>query len=160
MLIRTDPFRDLDRLAEQMLGAATRPSMMPMDAWQDGDEYVVELDLPGVDPDHIDLDVERNVVTIRAERPERQQLMIGERPHGSFRRQLVLGDALDAGKIRAGYDSGVLVLRIPVHERSKPRRIEVASGGGLPKSIGSAAGHDEVHAASATAAGAEEAAAT
>ncbi len=151
MLIRTDPFRDLDRIAQQMAGTMARPSMMPMDAWQDGEEFVVELDLPGVDPDHIDLDVERNVVTVRAERTDRGEtsdLLISERPRGIFSRQLVLGDSLDTEKIRAGYDAGVLVLRIPITERSKPRRIEVASGGGAPKSIGSAAGHEDAHDAS------------
>ncbi len=150
MLIRTDPFRDLDRIAQQMAGTMARPSMMPMDAWQDGEEFVVELDLPGVDPDHIDLDVERNVVTVRAERTDRGEtadLLISERPRGIFSRQLVLGDSLDTEKIRAGYDAGVLVLRIPITERSKPRRIEVASGGGAPRSIGSA-GHEDAHDAS------------
>ena len=151
MLIRTDPFRDLDRIAQQMAGTMARPSMMPMDAWQDGEEFVVELDLPGVDPDHIDLDVERNVVTVRAERSGRDEtadLLISERPRGVFSRQLVLGDSLDTEKIRAGYDAGVLVLRIPITERSKPRRIEVASGGGAPRSIASTSAHEAAHEAS------------
>ncbi len=150
MLIRTDPFRDLDRIAQQMRGTLARPSMMPIDAWQDGEEFVVELDLPGVDPESIDLDVERNVVTIRAERTDRAapsegELLIAERPKGVFSRQLVLGDSLDTDKIRAGYDAGVLVLRIPVTERSKPRKIEVASGPGGPRSIASAGGRDGAH---------------
>ncbi|MDQ2677522.1 MAG: HSP20 family small heat-shock protein [Actinomycetota bacterium] len=147
MLIRTDPFRDLDRIAQQMTGTLARPSMMPMDAWQDGEEFVVELDLPGVDPDHIDLDVERNVVTVRAERADRSEasdLVISERPRGVFSRQLVLGDSLDTARIRAGYDAGVLVLRIPISERAKPRKIEVASGGEFPKSI-SSSGREDAH---------------
>jgi HSP20 family protein len=130
MLIRTDPFRELDRLAAQLQQSRSGPAMLPMDAWRDGDEFVVSLDLPGVDPDAIDVDVERNVVTVRAERrqPTEQELMIAERPQGPFQRQLVLGESLDTERIRAGYDAGVLMLRIPVAERSKPRRIEIASG--------------------------------
>lgn len=132
MLIRNDAFRDLDRLSQQLLGTASRPSMMPMDAWRDGDEFVVELDLPGVDVDSIDLDVERNVVTVRAERPApdatQQEMLTAERPRGVFSRQLVLGESLDTERVRAGYDAGVLVLRIPISERAKPRKIEIASG--------------------------------
>ena len=137
MLIRTDPFREFDRIAQQVHGTLSRPSAMPMDAWRDGEEFVVELDLPGVDPDSIDLDVERNVVTIRAERmaPTDRELMIAERSRGVFSRQLVLGDSLDTDRIRAGYDAGVLVLRIPISERAKPRRIDIASGGGATQSI-------------------------
>ncbi|MGO4601569.1 Hsp20/alpha crystallin family protein [Terrabacter sp. 2YAF2] len=136
MLMRTDPFRDpfrdLDRMAQLALGTAgtlARPSAMPMDAWRDGDTFRVELDLPGVDPSSIDLDVERNVVTVRAERPTRASdadLIAAERPRGVFSRQLVLGDSLDTDRIQASYDSGVLSLSIPVAERAKPRKIEIA----------------------------------
>ena len=131
MLMRTDPFRDLDRLTQQVFGTQgtqARPSVMPMDAWRDGDSFVVEFDLPGVAADSIDLDVERNVVTVRAERPARQgdtELVAAERPRGVFSRQLILGDNLDTDKIVAGYDSGVLTLRIPVAEKAKPRKIVV-----------------------------------
>ncbi|WP_256794780.1 Hsp20/alpha crystallin family protein [Terrabacter sp. Ter38] len=136
MLMRTDPFRDpfrdLDRVAQLALGASgtlARPSAMPMDAWRDGDTFHVELDLPGVDPQSIDLDVERNVVTVKAERPTRASdadLIAAERPRGVFSRQLVLGDSLDTEQIRASYDAGVLRLAIPVAERAKPRRIEIS----------------------------------
>ncbi len=87
MLMRTDPFRDLDRLTQQVLGTASRPSLMPMDAWRESDDFVVELDLPGVDPSSIDIDVERNVLTVRAERPVRQgeeEMLAAERPRGVF----------------------------------------------------------------------------
>ena len=131
MLMRTDPFRDLDRLTQQMLGTngtLARPSVMPMDAWRDGDTFHVEFDLPGVDPSSIDLDVERNVVTVRAERPNRAsdaELIAAERPRGVFSRQLVLGDNLDTEHIEASYDTGVLTLVIPVAEKAKPRKIEI-----------------------------------
>ena len=131
MLMRTDPFRELDRLTQQVLGTngtLARPSVMPMDAWRDGDTFHVEFDLPGVDPDSIDLDVERNVVTVKAERPARAsdaELIAAERPRGVFSRQLILGDALDTEAVKASYDAGVLTLRIPMAERAKPRRIEI-----------------------------------
>jgi|SRR4051794_32434991 HSP20 family protein len=131
MLMRTDPFRDLDRLTQQVFGAdgtLARPSAMPMDAWREGDTFVVEFDLPGVDVDSIDLDVERNVITVRAERPGRAsdaELLAAERPRGVFSRQLVLGDNLDTQRIAAGYASGVLTLRIPVAEKAKPRKISI-----------------------------------
>ncbi|WP_404389813.1 Hsp20/alpha crystallin family protein [Humibacillus xanthopallidus] len=133
MLMRTDPFRDLDRFAQQMLGTngtLARPSVMPMDAWRDGDTFHVEFDLPGVDPASIDLDVERNVVTVRAERPNRAsdaELIAAERPRGVFSRQLVLGDNLDTEHIEASYDTGVLTLAIPVAERAKPRKIAIST---------------------------------
>ena len=134
MLIRTtDPFRDLDRLAQQLLGSTgttNRPAAMAMDAWREGDELVVEFDLPGVVAESIDLDVERNVLTVRAERVARNgdwQMLAAERTHGSFTRQLVLGDNLDLEAVRATYDAGVLRLVVPVAERAKPRKIEVRS---------------------------------
>ena len=133
MLMRTDPFRDLDRLTQQMFGTngtLARPSVMPMDAWRDGDTFHVEFDLPGVDVDSIDLDVERNVVTVKAERPTRAsdaELIAAERPRGVFSRQLILGDNLDTQHISAGYDGGVLTLRIPVAEQAKPRKIAISS---------------------------------
>ena len=131
MLMRSDPFRELDRLTQQVFGVngtLARPAVMPMDAWRDGDDFVVELDLPGVSPDSIDLDVERNVVTVKAERPRRDEdteMIAAERPQGVFSRQLVLGDALDTNAIEAAYDSGVLRLRIPVAQQAKPRKIEI-----------------------------------
>lgn len=134
MLMRTDPFRDFDRLAQQVLGAGTssRPAVMPMDAWREGDTFKLEFDLPGVSPESIDLDVERNVLTVRAERvPARNQdweMLASERPRGLFSRQLVLGDNLDLERIEASYDAGVLRLSVPVAEKAKPRKIEVNSG--------------------------------
>lgn len=134
MLMRADPFRDLDRLAHQLWnGTTARPSVMPMDAWRAGDEFVVVFDLPGVAPDGIDLDVERNVVTVRAERQapagEDTEMIAAERPRGVFSRQLVLGENLDTDRISAAYDAGVLTLRIPVAEEAKPRKIAVTGGG-------------------------------
>ena len=133
MLMRTDPFRELDRLTQHVFGTndtLARPSVMPMDAWRDGDTFHVEFDLPGVNPDSIDLDVERNVVTVKAERPPRAsdaELIAAERPRGVFSRQLILGDNLDTEHISAAYDGGVLTLQIPVAEKAKPRKITVTS---------------------------------
>jgi HSP20 family protein len=133
MLMRTDPFRELDRLTQHVLGTSgtlARPSVMPMDAWRDGDTFHVEFDLPGVNPDSIDLDVERNVVTVKAERPPRAsdaEAIAAERPRGVFSRQLILGDNLDTERIAASYESGVLTLLIPVAEQAKPRKISVTS---------------------------------
>lgn len=130
MLMRTDPFRDLDRFTQQVLGTAARPAVMPIDAWRDGDQFVVELDLPGVSTDSLDLDVERNVLTVRAERPgldQNREMLAAERPRGVFSRQLFLGDNLDTDKIDANYHDGVLRLTIPVAEKAKPRRIQITS---------------------------------
>ena len=129
MLLRnTDPFRDFDRLTQQLLGTTNRPVVMPMDAWREGDRFVIEFDLPGVSPQTIDLDVERNVLTVRAERVPGNgdwEMLASERPRGVFSRQLVLGDNLDLERIEAGYDAGVLRLTVPVAEKAKPRKIEV-----------------------------------
>jgi HSP20 family protein len=129
MLIRTDPFRELDRLTQQVFGTAARPAAMPMDAWQEDGEFVAAFDLPGVVPEKVDLSVERNVLTVRAERQDPTQpnseLVVAERPRGVFSRQLILGDTLDAENIKATYDAGVLTLRIPVAEQAKPRKIEI-----------------------------------
>jgi HSP20 family protein len=129
VLMRTDPFRDLDRLTQQVFGTAARPAVMPMDAWRDGDEFIVEFDLPGVKADSLDLDVERNVLTVHAERPgldQNREMVSAERPRGVFSRQLFLGDNLDTDKIDANYHDGVLRLTIPVAEKAKPRRIEIS----------------------------------
>lgn len=129
MLMRTDPFRELDRLAQQVLGTAARPAAMPMDAWREDQDFVVAFDLPGVNPESIDLDVERNVLTVKAERPDvagkDTELIASERPRGVFSRQLILGDTLDVENVKAAYDGGVLTLRIPVTEKAKPRKIEI-----------------------------------
>ena len=136
MLLRTtDPFRDFDRLTSQLLGTTlgttNRPAVMPMDAWREGDVFHLEFDLPGVATESIDLDVERNVLTVRAERVAQNgdwEMLASERPRGIFSRQLVLGDNLDLDQIQANYDAGVLRLTIPVAERAKPRKIEVGAG--------------------------------
>jgi HSP20 family protein len=133
MLMRTDPFREVDRLAQQILGTTSRPAVMPMDAWREGDHFVVEFDIPGIDPNRLDLDVERNVLTVKAERPGRDEdaeTLASERPRGVFSRQLVLGDNLDLDRIDASYDAGVLKLRIPVAEKAKPRKIQIAQSEG------------------------------
>jgi HSP20 family protein len=139
MLMRTDPFRDIDRLAETFFGTAGRPAVMHVDAERDGDWFHVYFDLPGVDPDSIDLTVERNVLSVRAERRRAQregvEQVINERPMGTFTRQLFLGDTLDTEKLEAAYDNGVLTLRIPISDRAKPRRISIAASGNGPKQI-------------------------
>jgi HSP20 family protein len=132
VLMRTDPFRELDRLTQEVLGTAARPAQMPMDAWRQGDSVLVEFDLPGVDAGSIDLDVERNVLTVRADRPMREgtsELLAAERPRGVFSRQLILGDNLDLDRISATYRDGVLHLTIPVAERAKPRKISIEVDG-------------------------------
>ena len=130
MLMRTDPFRDLDRFTQQVFGTAARPAVMPMDAWRQGDAFVVEFDLPGVSADSLDLDVERNTLTVHAERPARdqnQEMVASERPTGVFSRQLFLGDNLDTDKIDANYEDGVLRLTIPVAEKAKPRKVAITN---------------------------------
>ncbi|MDI5965383.1 Hsp20/alpha crystallin family protein [Streptomyces sp. SL13] len=137
MLMRTDPFRELDRVAQQLTGATgtwSRPATMPMDAYRDGGEYVIALDLPGVDPAAIEIDVERDMLTIKAERRPAAQsdtlrMELSERPLGVFSRRLVLADTLDTERIRADYDAGVLTVRIPITERAEPRRIAVGTHG-------------------------------
>jgi HSP20 family protein len=129
-LMRFDPFRELDRLSEQVMGGRV-PRTMPMEAWRRKDEFYVHIDLPGIDKDDVDLTVERNVVSIRAERrPAREEgdeVIVDERPHGIFTRQLFLGDNLDANNLSADYDRGVLMLTIPVAEESKPRRVQLGA---------------------------------
>ena len=131
MLMRTDPFRDLDRLTQQVFGTAARPSAMPMDAYRTGTEFHVHFDLPGIDAESIDLTVEQNVLTVRAERrpvsPDGAEMIVGERPVGTFSRQLFLGETLDAERIQADYRSGVLTLTIPVTEAAKPRKLAVTT---------------------------------
>jgi HSP20 family protein len=135
MLMRTDPFRELDKLTQQVFGGTpgtwSRPTAMPMDAYRSGEEFVVAFDLPGVSPEAIELDVERNVLTVKAERRpaatgDNVEMQVAERPLGVFSRQLFLGDALDTEHIDARYDSGVLTLRIPIAEQAKPRRIALS----------------------------------
>ena len=135
MLMRSEPFTEVNRIAQQLFGVPStgtwsRPTAMPVDAYRNGDEFVIAFDLPGVDPNAIDIDVERNVLTVKAERRpvdlgEQVTMQLSERSLGVFSRQLFLGDALDTSGIQASYDNGVLVLRIPVAEQAKPRKITV-----------------------------------
>ena len=138
MLMRFDPFRDFDRITQQ-LWSGTRPAVMPMDAYRHGEEFVVHFDLPGVDPGSIDLTVEKNVLTVSAERNwqagEGYQVVASERPQGKFSRQLFLGEGLDYDHISAGYDHGVLTVTIPVAEAAKPRKVEIQAGNGGQKEI-------------------------
>jgi HSP20 family protein len=130
MLMRFDPFRELDRLTSAPWGN-TRPAM-PMDAYRRNGDFVVHFDLPGVDPSSIDLTVEKNVLTVTAERhfarAEGDEITVAERPQGRFSRQLFLGESLDADRISANYDQGVLTLHIPVAEKAKPRKVEISAG--------------------------------
>ncbi len=144
MLMRTDPFRELDRLTQQVLGNApgtwTRPTAMPMDAWRAGDCFMVAFDLPGIEPDAIELDVERNVLTVKAERRpvqtgEQVEMQVAERPLGVFSRQLFLGDSLDTERTEAHYEAGVLTLGIPIAEKAKPRKISISPGESQAKQI-------------------------
>lgn len=136
MLMRTDPFREFDRLAQQMFtapaGTWSRPAAMPMDAYRTDDTFVVAFDLPGVDPEAIELQVERNVLSVKAERRpipigEQVEMQVAERPLGVFSRQLFLGDTLDTDHIQAGYEAGVLTLHIPIAEKAKPRTITISA---------------------------------
>lgn len=138
MLMRSEPFNEFNRLTQQLFGSTpagswSRPAAMPVDAFRNGDEFVIAFDLPGVSPDSIDIDVERNVLTVRAERRpidlgEKAVTQMSERPLGVFSRQLFLGDALDTERIDAAYENGVLVLRIPIAEKAKPRKVAVTTG--------------------------------
>jgi HSP20 family protein len=139
MLMRTDPFRELDRLTQQAFGTRARPAAMPMDAYREGDHFMVHFDLPGVDPSSIDLTVEKNVLTVSAERNwqanDNQQVLASERPQGTFSRQLFLGEGLDTERVEASYDNGVLTVTIPVAEQAKPRKVQISAGDGRAKAI-------------------------
>jgi HSP20 family protein len=132
MLMRFDPFRELDRLTQQAIGSL-RPSVMPLDVYRRGDRFVVQVDLPGVDPSSVDLSVENNELAIAAERrweaTNDDQVLAAERPHGVFRRHLFLGEGLDTDRIEASYDLGVLSITIPMAEAARPRKVEISSGG-------------------------------
>lgn len=139
MLLRFDPFREFEREFDRLSRAATRNTYMPLDAWRQGDRYFVNVDLPGVDPESIDLTVEKNVLTVNAsrtwERQEGDQVLLAERAHGHFSRQVFLGEGLDAEKIEARYHNGVLTLTVPVAEQAKPRKVEIAVGTSEPAAI-------------------------
>ena len=133
MLMRFDPFREMDRIAQMASEAAQTPRSFPLDAYRRGDEFVVQFDLPGVDASSIDLTVERNVLTVKGERSFARQdgdeIIAAERPQGVFTRQLFLGETLDGARISAEYHDGVLTLRIPISERAKPRKVEISTKG-------------------------------
>ncbi|GAA2443835.1 MULTISPECIES: Hsp20/alpha crystallin family protein [Agromyces] len=141
MALTWDPFRDLDRLAATMLDSRQGPRMMPIDLHRDGDHYVLSADLPGVDPGSIDIDIDGQLLTIRAERTlrgdEGVKWLAHERPSGSFLRQLSVGEGIDTASISAHYDNGVLSVLLPVSERAKPRKVEVrqAAGADAPKEV-------------------------
>ena len=149
--LRFDPFRDFDRLAAEVLGAARTPALMPMDCLRTGEQFVCRFDLPGIDPGTLEVSAEHNTLTVRVERHRRDDedatYLVSERPSGTYSRQLVLGDGLAVDDIRADYTDGVLTLTIPVAEQAKPRRIEVARGGTAlgsreePKVIAGQTGH-------------------
>jgi HSP20 family protein len=142
MLMRYDPFREIDRFTEGLFGNVARSPWMPMDAVRRGDHVEVHFDLPGVRPDSIDLTVERNVLTVKAERawwPEDgDEVLARERTQGTFSRQVMLGEALDADALEAHYDQGVLTVRIPVAEKAKPRKVEIHTGPVQEIEVGSA----------------------
>jgi HSP20 family protein len=135
MLVRYDPFRELDRVTDQLFGSGggRSPQWMPMDAVRRGHEVTLWFDLPGVATDSIDVTVERNVLTVKAERSwqptEGDDVLARERPQGSVTRQVMLGESLDADNLEARYDAGVLTVTIPVAEQAKPRKVEIQSGG-------------------------------
>jgi HSP20 family protein len=137
MLMRFDPFREMDRLASQV--ASGRSPAMPMDAYRQGDQFFVHFDLPGVDPASVDLTVEKNVLSVTAERTwqheEGIELVASERPQGRYTRQLFLGEGLDPDRIEASYEHGVLTVTVPVAEQAKPRKVEIASSGATAKAI-------------------------
>jgi HSP20 family protein len=140
-----DPFRDLDRVPATAFEGRRGPRFVPMDLYRSGDHYVLNADIPGVDPGSVDIDVEGQVLTIRATRtisaPENSEWMAQERPSGSFVRQLSLGSGIDGGKISASYDNGVLSIVIPVSEGAKPRKIEITGGKSEPVAVTAGESH-------------------
>ena len=143
MLMRYDPFREVDRFTDQLFGnnAGSRSPWMPMDAVRKGDAVELFFDVPGVDPGSIDVNVERNVLTIKAERSwfpaEGDEALARERTHGSYTRQIFLGEALDTDHLEAAYDQGVLKVRVPVAEQAKPRKVQVDVAGNEAITVGS-----------------------
>lgn len=132
MLLRFDPFRELDRAVDDAWRTARRNPGIPMDAVRHGDQVFITFDLPGVDPDAVDVTVERNVLTVKAERQwsrqEGDQVLADERPKGSFQRSVLLGDTLDTSALEAAYDHGVLTVAIPVAAQAQPRKIQIGGG--------------------------------
>ena len=144
MLMRFDPFRELDRLSQEVLNSTTRRNNpMALDAFRQGDTFKVAFDLPGVDPSTIDLTVEKNVLTVRAHRAwswdDDVEVLVNERSQGELSRQLFLGDTLDTSRISADYDQGVLTVTIPLAEVAKARKVEINSSSRPTEIAGAAA---------------------
>jgi HSP20 family protein len=139
MLMRFDPFRELDRQFDRLSQRNWAAGVMPIDAYRRGDHFYVHFDLPGVDPQSVDLEVEKNVLTVKAERSwepkEGDELVVSERPRGTFTRQLFLGETLDTEHIEASYDAGVLTVSIPVAEAAKPRKVAIGGSNGKAEAI-------------------------
>jgi HSP20 family protein len=139
MAIGYDPFREFEQLTQQLLSGGRAPRSFPMDAYRRGDEFFVHLDLPGVDPDSIDVTVESGVVSIGAERrfeqKDEDEIIVSERPQGRFNRELRVGAVVDVDRIDATYEGGVLTITLPVSERAKPRTVRVQSRGEEQKDI-------------------------
>ena len=131
MLMRSDPFSGFDWLTQRRWSSS---SIMPMDAYRQGDEYVVHVDLPGVDPAAIDVRVEHGTVSVMAQRSwdpgDDVRLVTAERPQGSFTRQVFLGQDLDAERVHADYNNGVLTVRAPIREHATTRKVQITSGDG------------------------------
>lgn len=133
LLVRSDPYRDVDRFMQLLLDDSSRRASvmtMPMDAFRREDKFLLQFDLPGIKADSIELTIDHNTLVVKAERKppvlsEGVEALIAERPHGTFSRQVLLGDGLDTSRVDAQYEDGVLILTIPVAEEAKPRRIEV-----------------------------------
>jgi HSP20 family protein len=132
-MMRFDPFRDFDRLTRGVV-SSRGTGWISMDAYRQGDQVVVNLDLPGVDPASVDVTVEKDTLTVKAERrwdvAEGDRVLVSERPQGTFTRRLLLGENLDGERTEARYDNGVLTLTVPVAEQAKPRKVEITSGNG------------------------------
>lgn len=139
MLLRSDPFREFDRLAQSALANRARPASMPIDAYRRGDDMFVHIDVPGVDPASIDVTVEKNVLTVTAERrwvlSEEDKIVTSERTQGTFSRQFFFGDGLNLDALQANYEHGVLTVVIPVAAQAKPRKVEVSTTSTAPQAI-------------------------
>lgn len=148
MAMSFDPFSELDRIAAGLLGSRQGPKFMPVDLYRDGDRYVLNADMPGIDPGSVDIDVDGQLLTVRANRtPDTQsgvKWLSQERPHGSYLRQFSVGEGIDRDAITAHYDNGVLSLVIPVSEKAKPRKIEVTSGQAAELGAGQSVGQHSV----------------
>jgi HSP20 family protein len=143
-IMRFDPFRDLDRLTQEWFGASRAMRAIPMEAYRRGDSFYVHFDLPGINPNDVEVTAEPNVVTVRAQRQtprqEGDEVLVDERPHASFSRQIILGENVDTERMQASYDQGVLTLMIPVAEQAKPHRVEVSAQASSPQQVQTGSG--------------------